>query len=149
LAALEEKILKWDVQVAAQALRSKTYKKTHRSFGAWLKDSGLDCSKAAAYYAINGRSQRIKNDPLVYFLRCKQARAVKVGHSTWLDARLETIRIGCPLEIEVIGTIAGGKAEENRLHRALDSWRIRGEWFYLNAFTERIIQEALNGKLPD
>ena len=134
------------VQVAANALKTKSYKSTHRSFTAWLSDSGLGVSVAACYYRANGRPV-LKTNQIVYFVRCKQANAIKIGTTTRLMERLDGLRVGCPFDLEVVGTIGGGIETEKLIHAKLDGWHIRGEWFHLNEFTKQAITEATDGRV--
>lgn len=134
------------VQIAANALKTKSYKSTHRSFTSWLADSGLGVSPAACYYRANGRPI-LQNKPVVYFVRCKQANAIKIGTTTRLTERIDSLRIGCPFDLDVSGTINGDIKTEKLIHSKLTGWQIRGEWFHLNEFTKQVITEATDGRV--
>lgn len=54
---------------------------------------------------------------------------VKIGYSKRVSARLAELRTGCALPIQLLGTMAGGRALERRLHERFDHLRLDGEWF--------------------
>lgn len=64
---------------------------------------------------------------LVYF--AESAGRIKIGHSTDLPKRLDTLRIGNPSPIDLIGVVAGSQDLERAIHQYLKSMRIVGEWF--------------------
>jgi hypothetical protein len=55
--------------------------------------------------------------------------AVKVGFSLYPRDRLESLQTGSPLKLEVLTTRPGDRLAEVALHRAMQAWRLRGEWF--------------------
>lgn len=67
----------------------------------------------------------------VYFVRCDRANAVKIGIATDVTKRLAHLQVGCPLDLKLLAAAWSRSpgAEEERLHRLFDRWRIRGEWF--------------------
>lgn len=75
----------------------------------------------------------------VYFVTCREANAVKIGHSGDPFARAIEIQCGCPFDVKLEATIPGGLKEEKRLHKLFGMDRLRGEWFRLNPVIEAII----------
>lgn len=135
------------IDFASEILRTKAYKKTHRSFKDWCIDNGLKISRAACYRRLSGKLHRPSHHSVVYFISCKPVKSIKVGVTVNLNARLETIRTGCPLEIELVGTVSGSFDTEKEIHSKLAGWHIRGEWFHLNEFTKQVITEATDGRV--
>lgn len=76
----------------------------------------------------------------VYFITCREANAVKIGHSVDPYGRLPEIQLGCPLSLKVEALVPGGAAEEKRFHTWFEDDRIHGEWFRLTEMIETIIK---------
>jgi hypothetical protein len=71
-----------------------------------------------------------KSTHRVYFVLAKSLDMVKIGYSTTHpDSRLAGIRTGCPVEIERLAVIPGGRALELALHKRFETYRVCGEWF--------------------
>jgi hypothetical protein len=88
-----------------------------------------------------------KRDPsIVYFIKC--GPYLKVGATCDVAARLIDMKVGCPFDFELIGTIVGGIPREREIHRALDQWRHRGEWFHHNDSVNAFIRGLLDGPCP-
>ncbi len=68
-----------------------------------------------------------KKHTFVYFLRCGDW--VKIGFSTDPTRRVREITTKVPYEITTLLTVPGTMQDEKRLHRALERFRINGEWF--------------------
>lgn len=79
---------------------------------------------------------RAASDQVVYFIRATESNRVKIGVATNPLQRLADLQVGSPEILELIGTVPGGRKLEERLHRALESDRVHGEWFEL---TDRVI----------
>ena len=62
---------------------------------------------------------------------------IKIGKTTDLYARLNTIQNGCPYEVRLIARLRGDV--ESMLHAALVDQRVRGEWFVYNDKAKRVI----------
>lgn len=76
----------------------------------------------------------------VYFITCREANAVKIGHSVDPYGRLPEIQLGCPLPCVLEAILPGGAPRENELHKYFSSDRIRGEWFTITEMIEIMIQ---------
>lgn len=66
----------------------------------------------------------------VYFAQAGEDGPVKIGFCASNPLkRLAELQTGCPHEIFLIGTVSGGRKDESEMHRRLDAYWIRGEWF--------------------
>ena len=70
---------------------------------------------------------------------------VKIGMTTNLKKRMETLQTMCPSRIALVGVMAGGYQAENRLHRVFAAYRDHGEWFQLDDEALRCLRDQLNG----
>lgn len=73
---------------------------------------------------------------MVYFIRCLGTSFVKIGYCNdgpeALSKRLHSLQTGNALALIPIGRIPGDYETEKRLHKALSSRRMVGEWFALD-----------------
>lgn len=70
-------------------------------------------------------------DGHVYAIRCTHTQRIKIGwtkHETG-ENRLRTMQGGSPTRLELLGQVPGTRADEGRLLRLLDRYRLHGEWF--------------------
>lgn len=68
----------------------------------------------------------------VYFIKPKHRNGpIKVGYAKNLASRLSALQIGYFEELEIYAAVESDNARalEQRLHRKLRRWRVRGEWF--------------------
>lgn len=65
--------------------------------------------------------------PLVYFIA--QAGYVKIGFSTHLAKRFESLQSASPVPLTVLAAIRGDMAMERELHAQFADDRAQGEWF--------------------
>jgi hypothetical protein len=77
----------------------------------------------------------------VYFVTCREANAVKIGHSGEPRLRVKEIQWGCPLPVVLEAVVPGGYEEEARLHGQFEQDRLTGEWFRLNPVIEQMIAD--------
>jgi hypothetical protein len=75
----------------------------------------------------------------VYFVTCREAGAVKIGHSVDPYGRLPEIQMGCPLPLKLEATLPGAREQEGAMHWRFSEHRIHGEWFTLAAEIELVI----------
>lgn len=66
---------------------------------------------------------------VVYFIRNRDTGAVKIGTTGNITARLNALRLQGGLDLELLGTVSGGRDVEGGLHRLFAVHRVRGEWF--------------------
>lgn len=69
--------------------------------------------------------------PMVYFVQAGPAGFIKIGVTVDIGARLNSIQVGCPDEVTLLGGIYDRRAYriERALHDRFDEHRHRGEWF--------------------
>jgi hypothetical protein len=69
----------------------------------------------------------------IYIIRCGKSAYYKIGWSECVKARLASLQGGNPFELYVISEtpVSNPDDVEKRIHKALASNRIRGEWFEL------------------
>lgn len=91
----------------------------------------------------------MKEECGIYIVRCGTSDFYKVGISRDVIKRLSGMQTDCPYELILIkfqiypGNIAC--EEEMVLHRALEQYHIRREWFQLNSQTlKELFQEFTN-----
>lgn len=63
----------------------------------------------------------------VYFAAAGER--IKIGWSRRVSGRLAQLQTGSAEPIRLLGTVAGGRALERRLHDQFDHLRLSGEWF--------------------
>jgi len=67
---------------------------------------------------------------MVYFVQ--QAGGVgpiKIGHTSILGTRLESLQAGSPVPLVMLGWLPGDNMEERALHRRFAKSRLHSEWF--------------------
>jgi hypothetical protein len=74
-------------------------------------------------------------EPVVYFIQVGDR--IKIGTTTGLRGRLESVRTFAPQEPKVLLAVPGGLAEERQMHALFAEERVRGEWFRPS---ERLLQ---------
>ena len=84
--------------------------------------------------------QRRYQPTFVYFARC--GSFVKIGVSNNPRWRVWSFQGSNPYEIELIGMAKGDAKLERALHRRLEEFRHRYEWFRLTAEVEAVIAET-------
>lgn len=91
--------------------------------------------------------------PEVYFVEGGEGeqRLIKIGYSNDTRTRLGELQVGSPVELRLLGTIAGSRATEAQLHTIFAADRVRGEWFRPSSDLIAVIEGrafiAPNGKL--
>jgi hypothetical protein len=101
----------------------------------------------------------------IYIIRTKNTHFYKIGVAVNPFARIETLQIGCPEELEYVVDYAECPKDrvkaveescskrlldthrEKRLHKLLEKYRIRGEWFQDSPELQKIIKERLEAKI--
>ncbi len=84
------------------------------------------------------------NDNIVYFILDTYSNSVKIGYTTikGLSKRLETLQIGTPYELKILGALWGDKKIEKKIHEQFNYSHIRGEWFNYSKELEDFISES-------
>lgn len=66
---------------------------------------------------------------MIYFIQAVNGGHIKIGYATDVKKRLETLQVGNPFELRVIGTIEGDMKTKFRIHKRFEQYRYRNEWF--------------------
>ena len=68
---------------------------------------------------------------VVYFVKHKTMKPIKIGVTSNLTKRLQALRVSCPYGLDLIGRILSPEPKEleSKLHKRLKSKRLNGEWF--------------------
>ncbi|MGW0737909.1 GIY-YIG nuclease family protein [Streptomyces sp. NPDC002851] len=69
----------------------------------------------------------------VYVMACEGVDPIKIGVALSPRQRALALQTGSPGKITVVWQREGTRALENAVHRELDEYRIRGEWFDLTS----------------
>lgn len=85
----------------------------------------------------------------VYFITCREANAVKIGHSRDPQLRLKEVQCGCPFEAKLEALHPGASQEERAYHGRFADAHIRGEWFRITPVIETIIANNPVPKRPE
>ena len=106
----------------------------------WLReDSSIDrvsLPSRAHLESLDGATNRV-----VYFVRC--CDFVKVGIASDMRDRLQTLQVGCPYELTLMGTVRGASKAERALHLALNAFHARGEWFMAPPIVRKAIRDLV------
>jgi hypothetical protein len=81
----------------------------------------------------------------VYFISAPGR--IKIGYTTQPEVRLAHLQAVDMERLDVIGTADGSRDDEAGLHRKLEQYQLRGEWFADNEEVRGIISLFLEGKL--
>lgn len=81
-----------------------------------------------------------------YLLRMGDSNKVKIGASDDPKSRVKNMQTACPEDLKLIAIIQGDC--EGLLHAALDDYRIRGEWFRIDADAIKIIVDTIPSLAP-
>lgn len=66
----------------------------------------------------------------IYFMRKGLEGPIKIGYTSALaETRMAQLQVGHHEQLYLLGTIAGTISDENSLHKELERYSIRGEWF--------------------
>ena len=84
------------------------------------------------------------NESIIYFILDECSNSVKIGYTTLkgLKKRIETLQIGTPNELTLLGATWGDKKIEKQLHEKFHYSHIRGEWFHYTKELEEFIAEC-------
>jgi len=66
---------------------------------------------------------------LIYFVRNRTARLIKVGFTSNIDRRLRYLETQSGVELQRLGSVAGTRWHERAIHAELKNFRETGEWF--------------------
>lgn len=63
----------------------------------------------------------------VYFIQA--GTAIKIGYSTDISRRIDSIQTSLPVDLKLLMTLPGGAEREARMHQIFKPHRLRGEWY--------------------
>lgn len=66
---------------------------------------------------------------VVYMVGIEGTDHIKIGYSSDLTSRLSAIQTGSPNNVYIVAVFQGGKDAERQIHKAMDEFKVRGEWF--------------------
>ena len=94
------------------------------------------------FYEITGTTSKNIYNGIVYFIHMEgNLKMFKIGYTTDLNKRLESLQIGNPHLLCTYRTIENVlRTKEKQLHRYFNKYHIRGEWF---AITPDMIEKVL------
>jgi len=79
---------------------------------------------------------------MIYFI--SNGTYTKIGKADEPKKRLKELQTGCPEKLEIKLVIDGGEDKERMLHKALNKYRFRGEWFQIDFnYNEQLIEDIL------
>jgi hypothetical protein len=85
-------------------------------------------------------SEKNQEPSFVYFIDA--GTLIKIGVTKNIERRFATLRTASPVQITLIGFIAGTEQKEKELHERFSSCRSHGEWFIKNDDLMNHIKEA-------
>lgn len=156
---------------AAGVLCHTLHKTRDRGVGWALNDDGefaqfrspkvedADVERALRGLPTPGRSlERVKKEDAkpveqsVYFIEAQGTDLVKIGIAAKPQDRLGELQTASPHKLAILATMAGGRAEERRLHHRFAASRATGEWFHRTPELDALIVDVqlgnVDGKQP-
>lgn len=96
------------------------------------------------------KAHKQKAKGLVYFMRRSDGvGAIKIGCSKLPRSRLAAMQVWSPEKLEIVAAVPGTFADEARLHRQFDAYRLHGEWFEAApAILAAMARASTLGELP-
>jgi hypothetical protein len=80
----------------------------------------------------------------VYFIRGESGGPIKIGYTTDITKRLNTLQTGYPDTLKLLALVPGSTKDELILHEEFTEYRMRGEWFKpVEPLLEKIKNKAL------
>lgn len=67
----------------------------------------------------------------IYFIYNPLNELVRIGRSKQVKQLLSSLKMNSGIEMELLGVIVGGAAEEKKLHQRYQEDHVRGEWYRL------------------
>ena len=76
----------------------------------------------------------IKKFDDLYFVLNPDTNLVKIGRSCDIDTRIKQLECECGVELTLVDYWKGLGYKEDEVHKHLNKYRIKGEWFEHNVF---------------
>lgn len=81
----------------------------------------------------------------VYFIQAASGGPIKIGYSTNVEGRLQTLQIASSQRLELLVSIPGSRATEAMIHHEFRSGRLEGEWFREDTRgLDQLIEDLIN-----
>lgn len=120
-----------------------------------LKSGELPFFRLGTLYRIRAdviRAERAKRRGMIYFVATSppKGKKIKIGFTTNLKSRLDSLRTGSPVKLALVFTHPGTQQDERALHKRFAEHRMEGEWFWWCTAIEDYINEQSDrlGALP-
>lgn len=66
----------------------------------------------------------------IYFVQAFSGGPIKIGRTSNVKKRLQTLQVSCPIALRLLHVIPGVDASlEQKLHKRFGAYRLHGEWF--------------------
>jgi hypothetical protein len=88
-----------------------------------------------------------KDKRFIYFIRCRELQAIKIGHSRNPRVRLMEFQTAHPYPLELLLAMPGDPDVEIDLHRQFEHLRLTGEWFHEDLELKCYIDEIKDNML--
>lgn len=88
------------------------------------------------------RRGRATGPSVVYFMSAIGSDVVKIGHSTSLRSRFDSLKNAGGVQIRLLAIMPGGPEQERVLHKRYAAARTHGEWFRLTPALQSAITKA-------
>lgn len=75
------------------------------------------------------RKRRHRGDGSIYFIQQGDNGPIKIGYTTDLLSRMDTLQTGSPYKLNLVLCFQGFVTTERELHAKFRKDRMRGEWF--------------------
>jgi hypothetical protein len=107
---------------------------------------GGECGECIGCRSVPESHEVVSSD-WVYFLRAKDNRHVKIGHSSRPYGRMGSLQTGNSSPLEMLAIMPGGYVVERSLHTLFAKDRVRpgGEWFHPSTALMAFIREVGGG----
>jgi hypothetical protein len=94
-------------------------------------DSDLHEPRTNAEQGETGDDFRVSYESqcTIYFIGETDRGPVKIGYARDLWARVRAIQNSCPVKLDLLAALTGGRSLEREYHERFKQWRLHGEWF--------------------
>lgn len=85
--------------------------------------------------AWSPRNVPLPNVPLptrkgcIYLVKSKRYNFWKLGYTKNVKNRIKSLEQSCPFKLYLVYAIEGYQSEEKKLHKSLQNYQIKGEWY--------------------
>lgn len=84
----------------------------------------------------------------IYFIQDSLSKRIKIGYTTNLKIRFQTLSGSNANKLFILGSIPGTEKDEAKLHKNFIEDRAHGEWFHPSSEILDFIHEAMRAKKP-